>query len=316
MLPFRRRSTPSTCPIPHSKEPMPQFRTVGIVGKQSDAPEVGATVRRLVVHLRSRGCQVLLDRESARLLQRQAEDGMPLTALGVRCELVVAVGGDGTLLHAARAMAAHGVPLLGVNLGRLGFLADISPTDMEQALDAILEGAYETDARAMLTTRVVGESPCERAFTALNDVAIHKWGTARMIHFETYIDGVFVNAQRSDGLIVATPTGSTAYALSGGGPLVHPSLDAILLVPICPHDLSNRPLVVPGGSRIEVRVDGHDPGHAQVTCDGQTQIPLPRHACVQIDRHPDRACLLHPLGHDHYQILRAKLGWGGRQQAD
>ena len=155
------------------------------------------------------------------------------------------------------------------------------------------------------------DAPPERAYAALNDVVIHKWNTARMIEFETYIDGAFVNAQRSDGLIIATPTGSTAYALSGGGPLVAPSLDAILLVPICPHDLSNRPLVVPGASRIEIRVCGPDHGHAQMTCDGQTAVPLLRKSRVRVERHPNNVCLLHPKGHNHYQILRAKLGWGG-----
>ncbi len=294
---------------------MPQFRTVGIVGKRSDAPEVGATLRRLSGHLRLRGCQVLLDGESARLLQGRAEIGLPVSVLGARCDLIVAVGGDGTLLHAARAMAEHRVPLMGINLGRLGFLVDVCPDDMESALDAILEGVYETDSRALLSAQLVGETAPERAYAALNDVVIHKWGTARMIQLETYIDGVFVNAQRSDGLIVSTPTGSTAYALSGGGPLVDPALDAILLVPVCPHGLSNRPLVVPGASRIEIRVCGHDHGHARMTCDGQTEVPLPRETKVQVKRHKERACLLHPRGHDHYQILRAKLGWGGHPQA-
>jgi NAD+ kinase len=242
---------------------MPPFRTIGIIGKQGNAAGVGDTLARLNAHLSLRGLGVLLDAESARLLGQPATAGLPVAVLGSRSDLVVVVGGDGTLLHAARAMAGHQVPLLGINLGRLGFLVDISPDHIESALDAILAGEYETDARALLSAVVVTDSDPQRAYAALNDVVIHKWNTARMIEFETYIDGVFVNAQRSDGLIVATPTGSTAYALSGGGPLVDPALDAILLVPICPHDLSNRPLVVPGGSRIEIRVCGHDHGHVQ-----------------------------------------------------
>jgi NAD+ kinase len=294
---------------------MPPFRTVGIIGKQGDAAGVGATLRRLNDHLSLRGLRVLLDAESARLLGRPAAEALPVAVLGSRSDLVVVVGGDGTLLHAARAMAGHQVPLLGINLGRLGFLVDFSPDHIETALDAILAGEYETDARALLSAVVVTESDPQRAYAALNDVVIHKWNTARMIEFETYIDGAFVNAQRSDGLIIATPTGSTAYALSGGGPLVDPALDAILLVPICPHDLSNRPLVVPGDSRIEIRVCGHDHGHVRVTCDGQTDLQLPRESSIRVARHPDRACLLHPKGHDHYKILRAKLGWGGHPQA-
>jgi NAD+ kinase len=292
---------------------MRQFRIVGIIGKQSEEPEVEATLRRLTEHLRLRGCQVLLDAESARLLRLRPDDGVPVAVLGARCDLVVVVGGDGTLLHAARALAGSRVQLLGINLGRLGFLVDILPEHSETALDAILDGEYETDTRSLLTAAVLAcdDTPPERAYAALNDVVIHKWNTARMIEFETYIDGAFVNAQRSDGLIISTPTGSTAYALSGGGPLVAPSLDAILLVPICPHDLSNRPLVVPGASRIEIRVCGPDNGDAQMTCDGQTAVPLLRKTRLRVERHPNQVGLLHPKGHNHYQILRAKLGWGG-----
>jgi NAD+ kinase len=221
------------------------------------------------------------------------------------------VGGDGTLLHAARVMARHDVPLLGINLGRLGFLVDVSPEHIESALDRILAGEFDSDRRSMLNAQVVTEQGAGDPEAALNEVTIHKWGTARLIELEIRIDGVFVSAQRSDGLIVSTPTGSTAYALSGGGPLVDPALDAILLVPICPHDLSNRPLVVPGGRSIEVRVCGPEQGHVQVTCDGQIDLRLPPGAWVRIGRHPHAAHLIHPKGHDHYQILRAKLHWGG-----
>jgi NAD+ kinase len=293
---------------------MPPFRTVGIIGKQGEAAGVRTTLQRLNDHLGLRGLTPLFDAESARLLGRPPAEGLPVAVIGASSDLVVVVGGDGTLLHAARAMAGYQVPLLGINLGRLGFLVDISPGHIESALDAILAGEYETDARALLSAVVVTDRDSQCAYAALNDVVIHKWNTARMIEFETYIDGVFVNAQRSDGLIVATPTGSTAYALSGGGPLLAPALDAILLVPICPHDLSNRPLVVPGESHIEIRVCGHDHGHVRVTCDGQTDLQLPRQASIRIARHPERACLLHPKGHDHYKILRAKLSWGGHPQ--
>ncbi|MBK5962903.1 NAD kinase [Thiocystis minor] len=290
---------------------MPHFTTVGIVAKQGDPERVRGTLARLSDHLRSREVACLLDAESSYLLDAPIGTALPLAELAARCDLIVVVGGDGTLLHTARATAARGVPLMGINLGRLGFLVDVSPCDIDAVLDRILAGEYEADHRSMLQASVVTEQTAGPVYTALNDVAIHKWNTARMIEFETYIDGVFVNAQRSDGLIVSTPTGSTAYALSGGGPLVDPALDAILLVPICPHDLSNRPLVVPGDRRIEVRVRGHDQGHVQVTCDGQTALPLPTDAWVRISGHPDRVRLIHPKGHDHYQIMRAKLHWGG-----
>jgi NAD+ kinase len=291
---------------------MPQFKTVGIIAKQGDPEKVSGALCQLRGYLSARRIEVLLDAESAHLLGAELGAATPVMELGCRCDLVIVVGGDGTLLHAARMLAQHGVPLVGINLGRLGFLVDVSAQDIESILDPILAGEYQSDHRAMLCVRVVAEDTTERNDSALNDVVIHKWNTARMIELETYIDGVFVSAQRSDGLIIATPTGSTAYALSGGGPLVDPALDAILLVPICPHDLSNRPLVVPGDRRIEIRVRTTDRGHVQVTCDGQTDLQLPPRASIEVARHPHRAHLLHPKGHDHYQILRAKLGWGGR----
>jgi len=291
---------------------MPQFKTVGIIAKQGDPEKVSGTLCQLRRYLSARRIEVLLDAESAHLLGAELGAATPVMDLGCRCDLVIVVGGDGTLLHAARMLARHGVPLVGINLGRFGFLVDVSPQDIESTLDPILAGEYQSDHRALLCVRVVAENTTVRNDSALNDVVIHKWNTARMIELETYIDGVFVSAQRSDGLIIATPTGSTAYALSGGGPLVDPALDAILLVPICPHDLSNRPLVVPGDRRIEIRVRTTDRGHVQVTCDGQTDLQLPPRASIEVARHPHRAHLLHPKGHDHYQILRAKLGWGGR----
>ncbi|MBK1716686.1 NAD(+) kinase [Thiocystis violacea] len=290
---------------------MPPFTTVGIIAKQGDPEQVRGTLQRLCAHLSARALEVLLDAESAHLRDAAVGEAVSMETLGARCDLIVVVGGDGTLLHAARAMAPHDVPLMGINLGRLGFLVDISPSHIESAIDQVLAGEFDSDRRSMLGAQVVGAQGAGEVHAALNDVVIHKWNTARLIEFETYINGVFVNAQRSDGLIVSTPTGSTAYALSGGGPLVDPALDAILLVPICPHDLSNRPLVVPGRGLIEVRVRGHDQGHVQITCDGQTDLQLPTDARVRITRHPDSVRLIHPKGHDHYQILRAKLHWGG-----
>jgi NAD+ kinase len=210
-------------------------------------------------------------------------------------------------------MADYDLPLVGINLGRLGFLVDITPHQIEDRLDQIVEGAYNADARTLLDARLDGGPEAGRA---LNDVVIHKWNTVRMIEFETYIDGRFVNVQRSDGLIVATPTGSTAYALSGGGPLIHPGMDALLLVPICPHTLSNRPLVVPGGSRIEVRLRNVDPDLVRLTCDGQLDLQISDDTPIVIERSHARIRLLHPRGHDHYSILRAKLGWGGHAGQD
>ncbi|KAA6185152.1 NAD(+) kinase [Thiohalocapsa marina] len=287
---------------------MATFQTLGIVGKQHDDPPTRATIQRLVGHLHRRAIAVRLEQQLAAALN--AAPGVPLSQLGHHCDLVVVVGGDGTLLHAAREISAQQIPLVGINLGRLGFLVDVSPSDLEHGLDRILDGEFEVDDRSVLDARIEGARG-----RAVNDVVIHKWNTVRMIEFETYIDGRFVNAQRSDGLIISTPTGSTAYALSGGGPLIHPRIDALVLVPICPHTLSNRPLVVAGDSHIEIRICGDDLEQVRVTCDGQLDLPLIPGAPVRIERSAHRLRLLHPRGHDHYAILRAKLGWGGHIRA-
>lgn len=309
------------------------FQTVGIVGKQEPDPRVQATLLRLLAHLDARGRDYLLENATAEWLdhgdghdraRRAAGQGLTLPKLAEHSDIVVVIGGDGTLLHAAREIAPTGTPIVGINLGRLGFLVDLSPDCIETRLENILQGQFDDEYRSLLQTEVVpsasgADTPPQDAQPvhsgqALNDVVIAKWDSVRMIEFETYIDGQFVNAQRSDGLIVATPTGSTAYALSGGGPLVHPSLDALLLVPICPHTLSNRPLVVGGGSEIEIRLCHRHSETARLTCDGQVAFSLANTHSVRISRGPTPVRLLHPRGHDHFRLLRAKLGWGGQAQ--
>jgi NAD+ kinase len=286
------------------------FSKIGIIGKPGD-PKVKTTLRTLADHLSGHGLAVVAEARSNELLDNGAGTACPLATLGEQCDLVIVVGGDGTFLGAARALATSGVPLLGVNVGRLGFLVDISPDALLDAVDRIFTGDFDEEYRFLLSARI-GPSPQQGVQSpALNDVVLHKWNTPRMVEFETYIDGRFVNAQRSDGLIVSTPTGSTAYALSGGGPLLHPSLNALLIVSICPHTLSNRPIVVSGDSRIEIRLCGGDHTHVRISCDGQSDrmIGDGEHLYIQKSTHPVR--LLHPKGHDHYKILRAKLGWGG-----
>jgi NAD+ kinase len=280
-----------------------QFHSIGLIGKHGDSG-IRDTLLSLSEFLRKRGCHVLLEEETA---ERLADHGLPTAALGEigkQCGLAIVVGGDGTLLHTARSLADFDVALLGINLGRLGFLADISPDDMIGTLEQILDGEYDEEHRTLLQAQVGDDT-----FKAFNDVVIHKWNVARMIEFETYVDGHFVNTQRSDGLIIATPTGSTAYALSGGGPIVQPSLNATILVPVCPHTLSNRPIVVDGDSEIEIVVsDRTEQDHVRITCDGLTTLP-PADGKIFIRKHNKLIRLIHPKGHDHFNLLRAKLGW-------
>ena len=282
-----------------------QFQRIAVIAKPAAADQLRQTLRTLQRVLMQRHLTLLPDQRSAALLDLGA--GMPIRELAHRCDLAVVVGGDGTLLSAARTMADHEVPLLGVNLGRLGFLVDINPTEIGETLSAVLDGHFDEDRRFLLSAELSGQP----ATLALNDVVLHKWNIARMIEFETWIDGRFVNSQHSDGLIVSTPTGSTAYALSGGGPLLTPGLDAITLVPICPHTLSNRPIVVHADSEIEISVCGNtDPKDVRITCDGAASLSLGQGDQLKIRRHPTRVRLLHPVGHDHFNVLRAKLGWG------
>ena len=286
-----------------------RFNHIGLIGKSGDH-RVSETLRILAAHLTTQGYQLSADATTAALVPDLALAELSMAACGERCDIAVIVGGDGTLLYAARHLASARIPLVGVNLGRLGFLVDISPEDMLGKLDAILCGNHTREARLLLQCTLERASGEAVTLDAFNDIVLHKQNVARMIEFETLIDGRFLNAQRSDGLIIATPTGSTAYALSGGGPILHPELDAILLVPICPHTLSNRPIVVNGSSHIDIRLRESEM-HARLTNDGQTALEVMPGDRITICKQAHTVCLLHPPGHDHYDILRAKLGWGG-----
>lgn len=285
------------------------FQSIGILARHAD-PEVKGTLRQLSAFLKKRGHRVLLESDIVTQFgDWDLESGTP-EEIASSCDLVMVVGGDGTLLRAARNFANHDIPLLGINLGRLGFLADVSPIDMLDTLEQILSGDYDEEQRFMLRMDMGPPNKPTTPSVALNDVVIHKWNIARMIEYETYVDGRLVNTQRSDGLIVATPTGSTAYALSGGGPLLDPSLNALVLVPICPHTLSNRPIVVGGDCEIEIVICGRtQPKQVRVTCDGETSQVATKHDRIHIRKHEHLVRLIHPSGHDHFNILRAKLGW-------
>jgi NAD+ kinase len=290
-----------------------QFKTIGLVGNDRDA-RVVESMRILAAHLQGRGRRVFADAASTvdfgtTPVVRDAE-----SALAAKCELIVAVGGDGTMLHAARLASPHGVPVLGVNRGRLGFLADIGSGDMRDRVDEILDGRYVQDRRAMLSASVTSNGS-ERAGHGLNDVVLQKWQTGRMLDFETWIDGRYVNTHGGDGLVVATATGSTAYALSCGGPIMYPELDAVVLAPICPHTLSDRPIVVRSSSTIEVRLLERPDTQGQVTCDGVSLGELRPGDKLTIRPAETSVVLLHPADHDYYRILRSKLRWGRGDRA-
>ena len=221
----------------------------------------------LAVHLHARGRKVFAESESSVDFGATRVERRPAAKLAAEANLVVAIGGDGTMLHAARLASPHSVPVLGVNRGRLGFLADIGSQDVRDRLDEILGGRFVQDRRAMLAATLTS-ARSSLSGLALNDVVVQKWQTGRTLDFETWIDGRYVNTHRADGLVVATATGSTAYALSCGGPILYPELDALVLAPICPHTLSDRPIVIRSTSQVEIRLLERAETQAQVTCDG------------------------------------------------
>jgi NAD+ kinase len=285
------------------------FKTIALTGKYRD-PRVGDSLLILARHLAAKGVRVVLDPEIRMEFPGIEVEALAEPELVDRADLVVAVGGDGTMLYASRLVAGRDIPLLGINRGRLGFLADITPGEMLRRLDEVLAGDFDEERRMMLEAVIdFGEHRSRRAL-ALNDVVVQKRDTGRMLDFENWVDGVYVNTHGGDGLVIATPTGSTAYALSGGGPIVHPSLEAITLVPICPHTLSDRPIVIRGDSRIEVRVLPRPDTRAEVSCDGQALGDLGAGASLQVRAAEERVLLIHPRGHDYFRLLRSKLHWG------
>jgi NAD+ kinase len=291
-------------------------QTIGLFGRLTD-PRVADPAKTVVPFLEQRGIKVLLGAstdapEELDQLGRVEDD-----ALGAQVDMVIAIGGDGTMLYAARRVAAQGVPLLGINRGRLGFLTDVTPDSLEQTLNAIINGDYTSEQRAMLEARIDldGGEP-GTPMLALNDVVVQGRDSGHMLDYLTWVDGSYVNSPSGDGLIVATPTGSTAYALSCGGPIIHPAVDAMVMVPICPHTLSDRPLVLNGASAIEVRIDRRVETNAEVFCDGEYLGDQGIEGLLHIRRADVQLTLIHPTGHNYFETLRSKLNWGRNTRLD
>jgi NAD+ kinase len=282
------------------------FKTVALIGKYK-SPEVAAPLLKLARFLERRKVEVLMDRVAGSRAGRGRYPVLPLEELGRRADLAIVIGGDGTMLNIARTLAPRDVALVGVSQGRLGFLTDISVENMIGTIGAILDGKFVAEKRMLLEGRV--RSRAKNAFRelAFNDVVVSKGARGNLIELEVRIDGEFMYNQRSDGLIVATPTGSTAYAMSAGGPIVHPALSVMALVPVSPHTLSNRPIVVSSDSVVDVIVrSAADPS---VHFDSHTHFNLREGDCVTVRRYSHAIRLLHPVRHSYYTMLREKLNW-------
>ncbi|HNP63206.1 MAG TPA: NAD(+)/NADH kinase [Woeseiaceae bacterium] len=267
------------------------FKKIVIVGRLED-PRVTEPRDLLIAHLNSAGVDLLPPEEIE------------------RADLVIAVGGDGTMLYASRLARRYATPILGINRGRLGFLADVTPDEMIDSVDHVLKGNYSTDSRLLLEARLIQPSGKEQVAYALNDVVLQRRETGRMVDFETRVASRYVNTHSGDGLIIATPTGSTAYALSCGGPIIEPHLDAIVIVPVCPHTLTDRPIVIAADRSVEVSLLERDDTKAEITVDGFSMGGITPDDKLRISAANKRVTLVHPPGYDFYGILRSKLFWG------
>jgi NAD+ kinase len=293
---------------------MAEFQTVGVIGKLNDA-RVAPTLNALCRHLVRRGCDVLVDRSVASLLRQRGVRKVTRAELAKRSDLAVVIGGDGTLLNAGRALAPANVPILGVNQGRLGFMVDVAPEDFRGTLDEVLKGRYVREPRLLLDVHIRRGRALRGPFLAINDVVIRNQAAVRMLEFETWLDDEFISQHRADGIIVSTPTGSTAYALSGGGPVVYPGLDALTLVPICPHTFSDRPLVIGSDRIVRIVLTGARGTTAVCTTDGQSDETIRAGDSVEVSRSPHVLELIHPRSYRYFSILRKKLHWGRERVA-
>jgi NAD+ kinase len=285
---------------------MDTIKKIGIFSKQkSDISQ--NVLLELTAWLREKNYDTLMPPETAEIISETSEycrEEIPSKA-----DLIIVLGGDGTLLSVARLTHPFEVPILAVNLGSLGFLTEVTLPDMYHTLEQVLEGASCIEKRMLLNAFLKRKGEIVRDDFALNDVVISK-NAARIVNLEVHVDGQYMTSYRADGLIVATPTGSTAYSLSSGGPIIHPSMNALLLSPICPFTLTNRPIVIPNQSILQVQLATETEEEVQVTLDGQTGYPLFRDDVLEIKQGPTPVSLIQARGKNYYQILRRKLHWG------
>ena len=283
-----------------------EFKKVAVLGRHDD-PRVADPMTLLVGHLTKAGIEVFAADE---MVLDLPVTRVEKSALSARVDLMIAIGGDGTMLYAGNLSRDANVPLLGVNRGRLGFLADVTPDEMLTSVDHILHGEYTIESRLLLDAQLMKADGGVISSTAFNDVVLKRRETGRMVDFEASVAGQFVNTHSGDGLIVATPTGSTAYALSCGGPIIEPQLDAVVIVPICPHTLTDRPIVIAANQPIEIRLLERERSQAEIVVDGHSIGAIQPDDMLKINAADNRIHLIHPPGYDYYGILRSKLFWG------
>ncbi|NND82819.1 MAG: NAD kinase [Gammaproteobacteria bacterium] len=288
------------------------FKTIGVFGKYRDA-SVEQPLKTLTEHLEKQQIKVKLGATTAAEITRDLPQEKLPDDLHQDIDLAIVIGGDGTLLHVARRMAQSEIPVVGVNQGRLGFLTDIAQTEMLSEVDQILAGNYTIENRMMLDVVVSRDGEILYQQTALNDVVIGKHALEKLIHWQAHVNDQFVTSARSDGVILATPTGSTAYALSAGGAIMHPGIDVISMVPVSPHTLSNRPITLPGDATVTLTIHNRTADCAHVSADGLIGFNLHGDEVVTVVRSEHSVRLAHTDNYNYFSMLRAKLGWGSER---
>ncbi len=287
------------------------YKTIGLIGKPAHEG-ANSSLNAILRYLKRKGCRILVENRVANVLTENGFESMNIESIGSHADLAIVVGGDGNMLGAARTLAKHDVAVVGVNRGNLGFLTDINPDDVERQLDCIFNGQSVKEQRFILQVEVYRDGVKQSSNSAVNEVVLHHGKVAHMMEFEVYIDDNFVFSQRSDGLIVATPTGSTAYSLSGGGPILMPNLDALTLVPMFPHTLSSRPIVVDANSTVKMNVSHDNSDSLQVSCDSHIVLNVLPGDQIYISKNQDKLSLIHPQDYNYFNVLRTKLGWGSK----
>jgi len=283
------------------------MKKIGIICK-TGKPEPSEILKGLLPWLKGKGCETYVDIETASILNIE---GSPRSQIPSSADIIIVLGGDGTMLSVARLVGDRGIPILGVNIGALGFLTAIQKDELFEFLERVLSGECPVEERIMLTACVYRHSECIAEYIAMNDVVVNKGALARIIDLDTYIDHTYVTTFKADGLIVSTPTGSTAYALSAGGPILYPTLNSIVLAPICPHTLTNRPIVLPDDVLIEIILKSQSED-VFLTLDGQVGFSLKMGDIVEVKKSRFKTKLVIPCERDYFQILRTKLKWGER----
>lgn len=288
-----------------------QFQTIGIIGKYGDN-DVSGTIALVLKVIDELHADALIDRETTRdyFVSKTHHRSVDRETLVAQADFIVAVGGDGSFLASSRSALKYDKPIIGVNMGRLGFLTDISPSDVHSVLHEVLIGKYQHEARTVLSAQVVRAGEIIAQQIGINDIVIHKRSVARMVELDVYLNNRFLSAYFADGLIVASPTGSTAYSLSSGGPILQGNLEALLLVPICPHTLTQRPIVIDANTQQRIEVSKNNVHDLQVSVDGQNEIPLHSGDSVLITQYEKKLDIYHPCDYDQLRRLRHKLGWG------